>query len=264
MSLFDSIGKKTKLSAANKLIADARKNEGNKADQLFKSSYQYFAEVIEGDAMRAEALYKWGFALLHQAKAKSGAEAINIYKEAITRFSFCLMIDPNFLGAAIDGGVACMDLARSKAASFNDELYDMATSYFEKANAIQAGSASYNLACIFGLLGAKDECLSALETAKARGSLPDVSDILADPDLKNVKKQAWFLEFIDSLEKKSEPIVDNTEPVVSDTQAAEPEQETTGLAEAAPSETAEEAVAKINIDVTKIDQTAFAGQHFKQ
>lgn len=282
MSFFDSIGKKTKLSAANKLISDARKAEGAKADQMYKSSYQYFSEVIEGDPMRAEALYKWGFALLHQAKTKSGAEAIKIYKEAITRFSFCLMIDPNFLGAAIDGGVACMDLARCKAASLNDELYDMAKSYFEKANGIQAGSASYNLACIYGLLGVKEECLKALEIARSRGSLPDADDILVDPDLKNVIKQPWFQEFMDGIQKK--PVPDPVTEVVSEDdnkaavsssfeevasgQPAPVEQEVAEISEAFveldESEDEEASTEHVAAKPAKIDGSAFAAQHFKQ
>lgn len=280
MSFIDAIKKKSKLSAAVKLITDARKSEGSRADQMYKSIYQDFAEVINGDPLRAEALYMWGFALLHQAKTKSGAEAIKIYQEAITRFSFCLMIEPNYLGAAIDGGVACMDLARCKAASLNDELYDKAKSYFEKANAIQAGSASYNLACIYGLLGVKDECLASLETAKNRGSLPDANDILADPDLKNVKNQAWFLTFMESLQKKPEP---ESEPAV--TEAVKPETVTAEKSVAkesvetkqAPVETvseetgpgdienADEEIAEAEaVAAANIDESAFAGQHFRQ
>jgi len=282
MSFLDAMKKKAKLTAASKLVASARKSEGSRADQMYKSIYEDFADVIAGDALRAEALYNWGFALLHQAKTKSGAEAIKIYQEAITRFSFCLMIEPNYLGAAIDGGVACMDLARSKAASYNDELYDSAKMYFEKANAIQAGSASYNLACIYGLLGAKEECLKALETAKNRGSLPEAADILADPDMKTVKNQPWFLDFMETLQKKPEPEVavevvpepkseaepaKPAEPVVE--QKSEPEAPEQATAPEVEEPAADVAATEPSADApiaaaTKVDESAFKGQHFKQ
>jgi tetratricopeptide (TPR) repeat protein len=206
MSLLASFTKKSKLSAAIKHTAEARKSEGSKADQLFKKAYQDYAEVVSDHPMLADALYNWGFALLHQAKIKSEHEAMSLYQDAIVKFSFCLTIDPNYLGAAIDGGVACMDLARVGAVGTDDDLYGMAASYFEKANAIQAGSASYNLACIYATQGNQSACQEALETSRNRGSLPNVDDILNDPDLDAIKTQAWFVDFIEALNKKPEVV----------------------------------------------------------
>lgn len=204
MSLFASFTKKSKLDATVKQTAQARKSEGVKADQLFKGTYQGYAEVLHDDPLRAEALYHWGFTLLHHAKTKSGDDAIKLYEECIAKFSFCMLIDPNYMGAAIDGGVAYMDLARLKGVAPTDELYEMARKQFEKANSIQAGTASYNLACIYGLRGDGEACLKALQNAKDKGSLPDAQDILNDPDLDSVKNQDWFLAFMESLNKKTE------------------------------------------------------------
>jgi len=44
-------------------------------------------------------------ALLHQAKTKAGDEAVAIYQDAIEKFAFCMLINPEYLGAAINGGV---------------------------------------------------------------------------------------------------------------------------------------------------------------
>lgn len=231
MSIFDSIKKNSKLKEAVKLSNDARKADANTAEQMYKKAYQDYAEVVSGDLLRAEALYNWGFALLNQAKTKPEVESIKIYQEAIIKFAFCMLIQPSYLGAAIDGGVACMDLARIKAVPLHDELYQNAKTYFEQANAIQAGSASYNLACIYALLGEHEASLKALEDSKSRGSLPDAAEILNDPDMSKVKSAAWFLEFIDSLtaktpkpevaEEKAETVV---EPDVAVTEAAAEEE----------------------------------------
>ena len=204
MSFFESITKKSKLKAAIKQTTEARSSEGGIADQLFTKVYHDYAEVVSNELLIAEALYNWGFALLHQAKTKSGEPAVKLYEEAISKFSFCLTLEPAYLGAAIDGGVAFMELARIKAVSPGDALYGSAKSYFEQANAIQAGSASYNLACIYGLRGDKEACLTALEISKGKGSLPDSEDILNDPDLGGVKDQVWFLDFMESLKQKPE------------------------------------------------------------
>lgn len=204
MSLIASFTKRSKLNATIEQTAKARKSEGSTADGLFKAAYQGYAEVLHDDPLRADALYNWGFALLHQAKTKSGDEAVGIYQDAIDKFAFCMLINPNYLGAAINGGVAYMDLARLKKVKPDNELYEMAKKQFEKANAIQAGTASYNLACIYGLRGNSEACLKALENARDKVTLPEASEILNDPDLDSVKEQAWFLEFMESLNKKAE------------------------------------------------------------
>ena len=54
-----------------------------------------------------------------------------------------------------------MDLARLKAAAPDDELYESAKCQFERANAIQAGTAAYNLACIYSLRNDQDACFGS-------------------------------------------------------------------------------------------------------
>lgn len=229
MSFLDSLTKKSRLDSYIKQTAKARKSEGVQADQMFKTVYQGYAEVVSGDPIRAEALYYWGHALLHQAKTKSGEEAVNLYQDARTKFAFCMTIDPNYLAAAIDGGVACMDLARLNDAKSDDPLYDMARREFEKANAIQAGAASYNLACIYALRGETDPCLEALETAKSKGSLPDADDIVNDPDMSGVKNKKWFQQFLQVLNEAPEA-EESTADSDASSSGAKPKSETTDQA----------------------------------
>lgn len=216
MSFFDSISKKSKLKAAIKQSAEARNSSGHAADELYTNVYRDYAEVVANEPLLAEALYNWGLTLLHQARTKSRETAANLYQDAIAKFSFCLTLEPAYLGAALDGGVAYMELARVKSAQPHDSLYGRAKSYFEKANAIQAGSASYNLACIYGLRGEKEACHNALEVSRNKGYLPAVADILADPDLDGVKRQDWFVDFMESLNKKPEPVAEINEPTGAD------------------------------------------------
>jgi len=115
MSFFESITKKSRLKAAIKQTSEARNSEGSQADQLFTKVYHDYGDVVSNEPVIAEALYNWGFALLHQAKTKSGEQAVMLFEDAIAKFSFCLTIEPAYLGAAIDGGVAFMELARVKA-----------------------------------------------------------------------------------------------------------------------------------------------------
>jgi tetratricopeptide (TPR) repeat protein len=203
MSLLESFTKKKALTTAINDTVKARASDGAAADTLYNAAYHNYAEVLLGDPLRSETLYNWGFALLHQAKTKTGDEAVKLYQEAIAKFYFCLLLNPSYLGSAINVGVAFMDLARLEGVDCYDETYSMARSYFDKANAIQAGSASYNIACIHALRDEKQACLEALENAKNRGYLPDAEEIMADPDLDKAKDQLWFVMFMKTLDKAS-------------------------------------------------------------
>ncbi len=207
MALFNAYNKKSLLKAAVKQTQKARINEGPKADQLFISAYEGFADVIKDDLVRGEALYNWGFALLHQAKSKEETVAIKLYLDAISKFTFCLLVQPNHLGAAIDGGVAYMDLARIMEVDGEDELYNLALEFFDNAERIQRGSAAYNLACIAGLRGEATACLEALEISRESGSLPDIDEITGDTDLAKISQTQWFINFIEKLSVDPEPVV---------------------------------------------------------
>lgn len=224
MSILNALTKRSRLNSAIKQTKEARKSEGNKADFLFKKVYDDYSDIVQGDPLRAEALYFWGHALLHQAKSKSGAEAQALYRDAILKFTFCLTLEPNYLAAAIDGGVCHMDMARLEGAAKNAETYLKAQQEFERANSIQAGAASYNLACIHALRGENDACLQALENARDKGSLPDTQDILNDPDMAGVANQTWFVEFIAARNKKAEevaPTAANVAPAEAEEDKAE-------------------------------------------
>ncbi len=205
MSLLSSFKKRSTLDAAIKQVAQARKSDAAKAEQLYKGAYQGFASVIADNLIACEALYHWGFALLHEARTQESQQAIEIYEDAISKFSFCLLMSPNYLGAAIDGGVAFMELASISSEAAKPELYDLAEDFFEKACGIQKGSAAYNLACVYALRGDEDACLAALQTAKDFGSLPDEQNVLQDEDMRGVVSTQWFKDFIEELRSKPAP-----------------------------------------------------------
>jgi hypothetical protein len=198
VSLLDSFKKRSVLDTALKNVAQARKSaNAAQAAPLFDAAYQGFAKVIADNLIFSEALYHWGFALLHQARAQTPEQATATYEDAISKFSFCLLTAPHYLGAAIDGGVAIMELARISATEARGDWYRLAESFFTNANAIQKGSASYNLACIEALRGDEAACQAALREARSFGSLPDIEAIVGDDDLQSVKDSAWFKDLIE-------------------------------------------------------------------
>lgn len=231
MSLFASFTKKNKLNDAIKAVAQARKAEGGQADVRYQQAYQGFADVLVDHPMLADALYNWGFGLLHQAKGKPANESEEIYEDAIAKFNFCLLVSPHYLGAAIDSGVAWMDLARIKNLPADHVYYDRALEQFERANGIQFGPACYNLACIYSMRGDYDACKTALEDARDKGSLPDAADMMNDPDLAKARSQAWFEAFLDTLKKR--PAAEKPADTVPAETAAEAEVEAAPVPEPA-------------------------------
>lgn len=212
MSLLNALTKKSRLNAAVKTVAEARKSTGGRQEQLFLKAYAEFQDVISNDLVLAETLYNWGFALLQHARSQEGEVAIKLYEDASDKFKFCLTIDPNYLGAAIDGGVVYMELARKKAVAIDNPLYEQAKAYFERAERIHQGHAVYNLACIFALTGEDEACLAALQDSVKYGSLPAEAEILQDPDLEKVRNKEWFQEFIASLAKKAPAVPEVAAP----------------------------------------------------
>ncbi len=196
MSFMTTLKKKSTLNAATKQISKARNSETAKADELFKSAYEGFEFVLSDNLMISESLYNWGLGLLHQAKSKQGDEAIDLYEAAINKFSFCLTMDRYYLGAAIDGGVAYMDLARLLNATSEDKNYQRALKLFQQAETIQKGTAAYNLACLHSVSNNTEACIESLKIAKEFGSLPDDDEINQDPDMEFVINSAEFIKFM--------------------------------------------------------------------
>jgi len=211
MSIHSYILSGKNLKKAQQLTLDARQESGENAEQLFQQAFTRFAAISESYSQYADALYYWGFALFHQAQTKSSTEAAKIFEAAISKFSVCQSICPNHLGAAVDGGVALLGLAKSKQVNLDDDLYRKAKDSFELAENIQLGSASYNLACMYALQNKGDACLKALNNAREHGLIPSEENIINDDDLQNIKKLPWFAEYIESLVIVEEEIqeVDN-------------------------------------------------------
>jgi len=199
MSIHGYLLSGSNLKKAKQLTLDARQQESGNADLLFQQAFKSFAAISESYSNYADALYYWGFALLHQANMKPAEQAEKIFEEAISKFSLCKAIAPNHLGAAMDGGVALLGLAKAKQVDLDDEIYVKAKESFDAAEKIQEGSAAYNLACIYALQNNSDACLKALESARDHGLVPDEQSVLNDSDLKNVKQLPWFADYLKSL-----------------------------------------------------------------
>ena len=200
MGLFSSIGGKSKVKAANKKVLTARgKEDAAQAEKLLSEAMTIYGAVASDSSAFKDALYNWGMALLYTARLKQGDEAKGLYEEAGKKFSYCLVAKADYLAAALDWGVALMELAALQDKDEKEASYVLAKEKLTLADSIQKGVASYNFACIHAVHGDFVACKEALELARDYKNLPDEEDILNDADMQTAKTQAWFDDFIASV-----------------------------------------------------------------
>ncbi|MDT8407089.1 MAG: hypothetical protein RQ715_07545 [Methylococcales bacterium] len=197
--MLGGIFNRRRLNKAVAVVRKARNAEGAKASQLFAQAYETYAALVQGDLLQAEAMYRWGLALMEQAQQQPGEDGEALLEEAMRRFDCCRLLKPDYLAAALDGGVACLNLAKRRQLALDAPLYALAARSFEAANQIQPCAAAYNQACLAALNHDGVACQRYLEQARDHGVLPDDADIQADEDLAAVRGQAWFAEFLVSL-----------------------------------------------------------------
>ena len=200
MGLFGSIGSKSKVKAANKKVVAARQSDdAAQAEKLLSEAMGIYELIASDSSAFKDALYNWGMALLYTARLKQGDEAKKLYEQAGEKFSYCLVAKADYLAAALDWGVALMELAALQDKTEKEASYVLAKEKFSLADSIQAGVASYNFACLHAVHGDFDACKEALELARDYKNLPDEEDILNDADMQIAKTQAWFDDFIASI-----------------------------------------------------------------
>ncbi len=195
--------KKSRLNKAVSAARKARKAEGAKAEQLFNQSYHLFAGLVQGELIQAEAMYRWGLALMDQARQVPGTDGEAMLEQAILRFESCRLLKADYLAAALDGGVAYLELAKRRNLPLDAPLYTQAALSFQQANQIQPCAAAYNQACLAALNSDSQGCKSFLEQARDHGVLPSDEDMASDHDLSNVRELSWFQEFLASLQEET-------------------------------------------------------------
>lgn len=235
MGLFSSISGKSKVKAANKKVAAAReKDDIAQAEKLFSEAMGIYESIASDSSAFKDALYNWGVALLYSARLKQGDEAKALYEEAGKKFSYCLVAKADYLAAAIDWGVALMELAALQGETEKETSYAMAKEKFSLADSIQKGVVSYNFACLHAVHGDFDACKEALELARDYKNLPDEEEILNDADMQITKTQAWFDDFIVSInapesdEKTEDDGDDGDEEVIAEAQYSKTKVRTDG------------------------------------
>lgn len=169
--------------------------------ELFKQAADKYQEASQLEPHDHTALNHWGVVLGMWARCKRGKAANGLFEEAIKKYDLALERKPDCHQALNNWGVALMELAkRSEGKEAEDSLLEALEKWLQ-AEKIRPGSAAYNMACIYGVLGQPEDCLKWLNISQKHGKLPSRSDIEKDFGLASMRAvpafQAWLKTVVD-------------------------------------------------------------------
>ena len=147
-----------------------------------------------------EALYNWGTALAARARRASDASAAEeLLRQAEAKYEAALRIKPDDHAALHSFGSFSLARAKRTSGRVQKDLLRAAEAKLKAAKKLD----TYNLACVYALLGRPLDCRRTLDAAKKAGTLPTVDHLRSDEDLKSVRSEAWFGELIERLSTTS-------------------------------------------------------------
>ena len=180
----------------NELKAQAERQQGEKADQLFAQAGEQYAAALAIKPDMHEALNNWGSALWMQAERQQGEEADQLFVQAGEKYAAALEIKPDAHEALNNWGNALLVQSACKTGDEAERLWGEAEKRLLEADKIAAGSSAYGLACVAALRGDANACRKWLEAAIKHDSLPSRAHLESDSDLNSVRDEAWFQEIL--------------------------------------------------------------------
>jgi tetratricopeptide (TPR) repeat protein/NAD-dependent SIR2 family protein deacetylase len=180
------------------LDAHARTKSGTEADALWEAASEKYGEALRIKSDDYKSLSSWGNMLDAQARTKSGAEAQALLEAASEKYGEALRIKPDDHETLTNWATALLRQSAGASPEERHVLVESAIAKCEAANTIVSGSASYNLACAYSLLGDAESCRTWLLDSKTHGKLPSREHLLNDPDLAGVRDLPWFAELLES------------------------------------------------------------------
>jgi len=187
------------------LAKRAKTRSGVEADQLFALAYDKYAKALDIKPDMHDALNNWGAALLEQAKTKSGVEADRLFALAYEKYAQALEIKPDDHEALYGWGGALLEQAKTRSDEEADRLWEEARERLLAANAIEKGSATFNLACLAALTGDVDECLARLQEAVDAGYPLSRLKVEEETDFAGVLDHPDMQRFLAELDSDQQP-----------------------------------------------------------
>ena len=174
------------------LSEQAKTKHSQEAEKLFKQACQKYEEAIAIQPDYSIAWSNWGAALSLRGETKEDDQAERLFEQACQKYKKAVAIKPDDSNTWSNWGVAFLYWARKKVDKERKALLDQAKEKLDKAESLKVGSGAYNLACLYGQLGDKEQCRKWLEVAEQADELSTRRHAMDDPDLKGVRDEQWF------------------------------------------------------------------------
>jgi tetratricopeptide (TPR) repeat protein len=169
---------------------------GPEAFNIFEQTIEKYQSALSINPDMDDALNNWGSVLSEQAKRKQGAEADELWDQAIQKYQQALNIKPDDTQVLSNYGAVLIEQAKRKKGDERDSLLAIATEKSLRAEEIQAGEGTFNLACIAELRGNQDEARRWLERCVEFDKLPPRRHIEEYEDLESLRGLPWFEEIL--------------------------------------------------------------------
>jgi tetratricopeptide (TPR) repeat protein len=173
------------------------------AEELLRQAEAKYEAALRIKPDDHEALNNWGNALAARARRASDASAAEeLLRQAEAKYEAALRIKPDDHAALHSFGSFSLARAKRTSGRVQKDLLRAAEAKLKAAKKL-GDTDTYNLACVYALLGRPLDCRRTLDAAKKAGTLPTVDHLRSDEDLKSVRSEAWFGELIERLSTTS-------------------------------------------------------------
>jgi tetratricopeptide (TPR) repeat protein len=183
----------------NHLGTFAKTQQAEKAAQLYLSAFEKYQKAIEIKPDYHEAFNNWGTDLGTYAKTQQAEKAAQLYLSAFEKYQKAIEIKSDYHEAFNNWGTfLCYYSEIVQNSEKSKELSEEAIEKIQKA--VENGSSSYNLSCLYAIKQNKKDALKYLRDTLEKGHI-QTQFVLQDEDWKAYWEDPDFLALIDEFQK---------------------------------------------------------------
>ena len=176
----------------NALFELAKIKGGKEAEGLYAQAEEKFQGALKIQPNDFKALSNWGSILYKRGLGEPAGQGDPYFIKAQKCFASALEIKPDYPDALKGMGESLVEQARSKKGINVHPLLAEAKAKLTRAEELQPGISTFNMALIMAMLANESECKSWLEKCLENGTLPNGETLMNDSRLANMRESKWF------------------------------------------------------------------------
>lgn len=173
--------------------------QGDERTVLYRVAAEQFQRATSLRPNESVAPYNLGVVISRLARETANEEAKGLWMLASESYERAVQLQPDMCEALNGWSVALIHLSYLLTDSKRQVCRELALEKANRAEELNAGSGSYNMACVLTLLGQKDEALDALKRCHEYDKIPKHLD--EDKDLESLRGWPPYEEWRTTLAK---------------------------------------------------------------